>query len=116
MKKIKRYELDILHSDYHILNSYITRKFSLPSQLEQPKDFENELLNGIAEFDIQRIVDDYEKDLTELHDEKTVLLTETMLEEFVFKYIDVLAEELRSVRHGKSKLNVLDYRWENKQE
>ena len=25
MEKIKRYELDILHNDYHILNSYIVK-------------------------------------------------------------------------------------------
>ena len=72
------------------------------------------MLNEITEFDIKKIVDDYEKDIVELHDEKTVLLTEAMLEEFVFKYTDVLADELYSVRQGYSKLNVMDYRWENK--
>lgn len=116
MEKLKNYKLDVLHSDYHILNSYITRKYKLPSRLELPKSFENELLNEIAEFDIKQIADDYEKDIAELYDENTMLLTEDMLEEFVVKYIGVLVEELRSVRWGQSKLNVLDYCWENKQE
>ena len=116
MEKIKRYELDILHGDYHILNSYIAKKYSLPGCLTLPKAFEMELLNGITEFDIKKIVDDYEKDIVELHHEKTVLFTEAMLEEFVFKYTDVLADELYSVRQGYSKLNVMDYRWENKRE
>lgn len=82
MKKIKRYELDILHNDYHILNSYIVRKYALPRHLELPKSFENELINEITEF--------------------------------VLKYIDILADELHSVRNGRSELNVLDYKWENK--
>ena len=116
MEKIKRYELDILHKDYHILNSYIVGKYALPSHLELPKTFKNELLNEITEFDIKKLVSDYENDIVELYDEKTVLLTETMLEEFVLKYIDVLADELYSIRHGDSKLNVLDYKWENKRE
>ena len=116
MEKIKRYELDILHGDYHILNSYIAGKYSLPGCLTLPKDFEKELLNGIAEFDIKKIAGDYEKDIVELHEEKTVLLTEAMLEEFVFKYTDVLADELYSVKRGHSKLNVMDYRWDNKRE
>ena len=99
-----------------ILNSHIVRKYSLPSHLELPKAFENELLNGITEFDIKKIVSDYEKDIVGLCDEKTVLLTETMLDEFILKYIGVLADELYSVRQGCSKLNVLDYRWENKRD
>ena len=114
MKKIKRYELDILHNDYRILNSYIVRKYALPSHLEIPKAFENELLNEITEFDIEKIVSDYENDVVELYDEKTVLLTKAMLEEFVLKYIDILADELHSVRNGCSKLDVLAYKWENK--
>ena len=100
MEKIKRYELDILHKDYHILNSYIVKKYALPNHLEPPKNFENELLNEITEFNIEKIISDYENDIVELYDEKTVLLTETMLEEFVLKYIDVLADELYSIRHG----------------
>lgn len=114
MEKIKRYELDILHNDYHILNSYIVKKYTLPSHVEVPKAFENELLNGITEFDIKKIVSDYENDVVESSDEKTMLLTEAMVEEFVLKYIDILADELHSVRNGHSKLNVLDYKWENK--
>ena len=114
MKKIKRYELDILHNDYYILNSYIAGKYVLPRHLEVPKDFEDEPLNGITEFDIKEIVSAYENDVVEVRNEKTELLTEAMLEEFVLKYIDVLADELHSVKNGHSKLNVLDYKWENK--
>jgi len=114
MEKIKRYELDILHNDYHILNSYIVKKYTLPSHLELPMAFENELLSGITEFDIEKLVNDYENDVVESLDETTMLLTEAMVEEFVFKYTDILADELHSVRDGHSKLNVLDYKWENK--
>lgn len=114
MTNIKSYKLDILHNDYHILNSYITKKYVLPAYLELPKDYEKEALNGITEFDVKQIVQDYRNDIVELSNEKTVLLTEDMLEEFVLKYIDIIADELCSVRNAHSKLNVLDYKWENK--
>lgn len=114
MEKIKSYELTILHNDYHILNSYIAKKYNLPSYLETPKEFEDELINGITEFDMDKLISDYQNDIVEVSDEKTVLLTEDMLEEFVAEYIDVLADELRNIRNGHSRLNVLDYRWENK--
>ena len=114
LEKIKRYELDILHNDYRILNSYIVRKYTLPSHLEMPISFENEVLCEITEFDIEKMICDYENDVTELCEGETVLLTEAMLEEFVMHYIDRLVDELQSVRNGNSTLKVLDYRWENK--
>lgn len=114
MEKIKRYELDILHKDYRVLNAYIVKRYTLPSRLEIPKAFEKELLNGITGFDIKKLIHDYQNDIVECSDEKTVLLTECMLEEFVSKYIDILADELCGARQGCPKLNVLDYKWENK--
>ena len=114
MEKLKNYELDILHKDYHILNSYIAGNYALPRQLELSTAFGNEVLNEITEFDIEQLVSNYEKDIIEVCEEKTVMLTEAMLEEFVSKYIDELADELESVRQGHSKLNVLSYKWEYK--
>lgn len=70
MAKIKPYEVDILHNDYHILNSYIAKKYTLPTHLELPKDWEREALNGITEFDVEQIVQDYRNDIVELHNEK----------------------------------------------
>ena len=114
LEKIKSYRLDVLHNDYHILNSYIVKNYSLPEQLGLPQGFEKELINGITEFDIQKMLYDYENDVVEKIEQKTVLLTEDMLEEFVTKYVDVLADELSCIRQGYSKINVLDYKWENK--
>jgi len=105
-----------LHNDYHILNSYISKKYEMPDYLELPTEFESELLSEVTQFDIEKLISDYQNDIVEVSDEKTVLLTEDMLEEFVAEYIDVLVDELRSIRTGRSRLNVLDYRWENKKE
>lgn len=60
------------------------------------------------------MITDYKADLTVRIDEKTVLLTEEILEEFVERYVDLAARELVSAREGKSILNALDYSWKNK--
>ena len=114
LSKIKSYELDILHADYQVLNSFIAKKYDMPMQIEIPKNYCKEELNEITEFDIGQIIHAYETDITEIVNNKTVMLTEEMLEEFVSKYIEIIADELRSVKNGKSLLNVLDYKWENK--
>ena len=114
MGRISRYELEFLHNDYHILNSYIIGKYDMPKQLELPDNFEKESINQITEFDANRIISEYENDISENVTGNTTFLTESMLEEFVDKYIGLLSDELQSVRKGGSLLNPLDYKWENK--
>lgn len=115
MSKLASYELTVLHKDYSILNSYISSKYDMPLDIKKPADYDGEVINEIALFDIDKIISDYEEDLKTQIDEKPVLLTEEMLEEFVEKYADLMAKEIESVKTGKSVLNALDYSWENKQ-
>ncbi|MDD6631264.1 MAG: hypothetical protein SOT58_04440 [Agathobacter sp.] len=110
MEKIKSHELEVLHTDYHILNSFISHKYDMPV-LEIEADMQNEILNAIAPFDISGIIREYERDIVENIDQKAVILTESMLEEYVSEYVDLAARELCSSRKGKSILNTDDYKW-----
>ena len=110
MEKIKSYELEVLHTDYHILNSFISHKYDMPV-LEIEVDMQNEILNAIAPFDIPGIIREYERDIVENIDQKAVILTESMLEEYVSEYVDLTANGLCSAREGKSILNTEDYKW-----
>lgn len=114
LSKIKSYKLDILHQDYRILNSYIDKHYDLPKQIKVPDRFNAESLNDITAFDVEKLINDYSNDLHEFVNEKTKLLTEEMIEEFISKYIDILASELLSIQKGHSTLNALDYKWLNK--
>lgn len=111
IKKLKCYKLDILHNDYHILNSYIANKYILPNHLEIPYAFENELINELTTFDINTIINNYKNDIVESCNQKTIMLTESMIDEFILKYTDTLIEALHNAKNGKLKLNVRDYCW-----
>lgn len=115
MSKIPASRLNILHSDYALLNGYIAGKYNMPLELEAPKDFEKEELNAIVLFDAEKIMEDYKRDITEPVTGKTVFLTEAMLDEFISEYIDLLIREIESISEtGKSTLNTMDYKWEKK--
>lgn len=111
LNRLPSCQLNVLHQDYHILNAYISGKYSLPFGLELPVAFDREPLNEIAGFDPESLIRDYRSDLTEAPEGKTVLLTEEMLEEFLSEYLEEAENELRAVRSGHSLLNVLDYSW-----
>lgn len=114
MSRLESYELTVLHRDYSILNSYIAGKYDMPVKIVIPDDFEKEKINEITSFDLEKLITDYQNDLATSIDEKTVLLTEEVLDEFVRKYVPLVRKELESIKTGKSILNVLDYSWENK--
>lgn len=114
MAKLKSYELDILHQDYHILNSYFAKHYKMPKELEIPEGFEAERLNEIVAFDAQKLVSDYLNDLHEAPGQKTCILTEEVVEEFISKYTEPLMNELNSIKAGSSRLEALQYKWERK--
>lgn len=95
-------------------NSYITKQFDLPKQIEIPSGFEKESRKDITVFHVEKMVNDYSKDLQVVVNEKTKILTEEMLDEFISKYVNILEEELVNMQKGDSQLNVLDYKWINK--
>ena len=114
MSRISKYDLTFLHSDYHLLNSYITEKYDLPDHLELPANFSNEPIRRITDFNVEKAISDYENDLVEKAEGQTKFLTERILEEFIAEYTDILANELRSIKQGVTTLHAGDYQWENK--
>ena len=114
MQKLKSYKLDILHKDYAILNSYVVRRYPLPCRIVLPEGFDAEPLHRITKFDAEALICKYENDLLASDSGTLEMLTEDVLEEFAAKYVDILTDELRAVRRGRSLLNAADYRWERK--
>jgi len=106
---IKSHELKVLHGDYHILNYYISTKYSLPSHISLPEGFENEPVNEISSFDTDKLIRDYHDDISETHDEKTVILTEDILEEFIARYLDIALAELSAAHSGSPCLEPENY-------
>ena len=104
-------EVPVLHNDYHILNSYIVRKYNLRNILGSTFSLENEPLCQIAPFWIDDFLAEMAHDFTEQTAGNTVFLTENMLDEYVSTYIPLAIEEVRSIKKGRSVLKATDYAW-----
>ncbi len=104
-------EVPLLHSDYHILNSYIVKKYGLKNILEPFENIDNQAINGIAEFIINDFIEDMSGDFTEQTTGKTHFLTEAMVDSFVDKYIPLAKKEIESIMQGHFILQACDYAW-----
>lgn len=104
-------EVPILHNDYHILNSYIVRKYNIRNILEGSFSLEREPLRHIAPFLLNDFLEQLAHDFTEQTAGNPVFLTESMLDEYVKIYIPLAIEEVNNIRNGRSVLKSTDYAW-----
>ena len=104
-------EVPILHRDYHILNSYVVSNYQIHNILKQDYTLEHEQINDIVPFRIRAFLDEMSGDFTEHTTGTTVFLTESMLDEFVDRYIPLAIEEVKCLKKGMSTLRIGDYVW-----
>lgn len=101
----------ILHRDYHVLNRYIRERWHLRYELTIPEDLENEDIFHIAEFEIPGFLKALQDDFSETVEEKTVYVTEEMIDEFMERYYPVIAIEFSHAVTGDFQLRAADYAW-----
>lgn len=104
-------EVTVLHNDYHILNSYIVKRYNIQNVLEKSINLEQEPIGKIAPFRMNEFVEEMSYDFTEQTTGVPYFLKESMLDEFVDKYIPIGLEELQSIQGGKFILQAHDYAW-----
>jgi len=104
-------EIQVLHNDYHILNAYIVSKYKIHNELEGTFALDNEPINEIATFHIDKFLTELSYDFMEQPSGRTYYLTENMLDEFIEKYISLAVDEIKNIKTGKSRLKPSDYAW-----
>lgn len=97
-------EVALLHKDYHILNSYIVKKYNVTNILNTPVDIGREPIQDIAEFRLNGFVDDMSNDFTEQISGSTCFVTESMLDKFIAEYSEPCITELQSALRGETYL------------
>ncbi len=100
-----------LHRDYTLLNAYIVERYGIRNEAERPTDFESEPINAIAHFDLDRFLTDFAGDFTRRAEGETRYLTESMLDEFLARYLPQGLRELRTVQTGGRGLTARDMAW-----
>lgn len=106
-----REEVQILHRDYHILNSYIVKKYDIHNILGSSFSLKNEPLCDIAPFLVDEFLRELACDFTEQTKGNTVFLTESMLDEYIKTYIPLAIAEVKNIKSGSTILSVTDYAW-----
>ena len=104
-------EVQRLHQDYHILNSYIVNKYNIHNILTRDISLAATPMGRIAAFHTREFLEALSHDFIEKTQGATAYLTEALLDEFVETYLPVAIQEIKSLREGVSALRAKAYAW-----
>jgi hypothetical protein len=104
--------VEILHNDYRLLNSYLISKYRLNDEITIPSQFNNERVTEIYPFILVDFIKRMENDFVSYANGTTVYLTETMVDEFIEQCVCICLNELQAISENTSIVNPLDYAWD----
>ncbi len=104
-------EVRALHRDYHLLNPYLTQRYSLSDGLLCPPDFEKEALSHIARFDPGGLIAALKNDLSEKPEGSFTYLSPAFIDGFISASLPSCEKELRAVLRGERFLRAADFHW-----
>lgn len=104
-------EVECLHKDYHILNSYVVEKYGLQNVLEKAAISQDEPICRVAAFRIQESLHKLSEEFAEDTEGTTVFLTEDILDAFIETCMPLAVEEVKRIKCGAPGLRTGDYTW-----
>ena len=104
--------MELLHKDYSIVNHYVVSKYRLKNDLVVPKGFENEDINQLDTFDIEKFMMDMSSYFRPVEEENIFFFTKEMSDEYIEEAIYFCLKEVEKIRNGLPGIDMIEYAWE----
>lgn len=103
--------VDRLHHDYEILNSYVARKFGLTPESIAPIDLNGEPLEQLAQFDVNELVERVRGQFIPVEDDGIFFFTREMVDEYIARAVKESLEEILRFLENKECLKCSENKW-----
>lgn len=100
-----------LHNDYGLLNTYIIEKYGVSNELHIPDEIEEERIFDIYSFDLQQLEKGFQNDFQPYREGKEFFFTKNMVDEYIEKTIPICVMEINALRQGKYVIDEEIYAW-----
>lgn len=105
--------VDKLHRDYAIGNSYIIHRYRLCNDLVIPDQFEKEALNELCQFDIKWLLQSIGEYFEPVEDDGIFFFTREMTDEYIAEAVKLCLKEMEALSCGKGFIDSYDNGWDN---
>ncbi|MDE6518356.1 MAG: tyrosine-protein phosphatase [Acetatifactor sp.] len=106
--------VDKLHNDYVLINTYVVRQYQLTDDIVLPEDFEEETIYEIYPFDAGNFVAEMKQDFLSYCQGEPFFFTQELADAFIRMAMDVCARELETFWAGEAGLDEYLWAWKNK--
>lgn len=106
--------VDRLHNDYALLNTYVVGRYQLTNDIYAPQDFTDEAINRSFRFDLNRFLQEMKQDFEPYNKGAIFFFTEEMADTFIGLAVNVCGQELKAIRSGGALLDEMEYTWSSK--
>lgn len=103
--------IEKLHNDYSTVNFYVVKKYGLVNDLNVPNGFEQEDINRLCVFDVERFMSEIAAYFLPAAGEPIFFFTKEMSDEFIAEAAKYCSEEIRKLRNGDSGMDMTEYAW-----
>ena len=103
-----------LHRDYAIGNYYVVQKYDLKNEITIPDNFDDEPINRISSFDLDKLVQDMKSYFVPVNDEDTFFFTKEMTDEYITEAVDYCIHELDNLALHNEGTDCYLLAWDNK--
>lgn len=105
-------DVEVLHKDYRLLNTYIVSKYHLENYSVIPEGFEKEKINNIYPFSLANYLEDMKNDFIPYQSGETNFFTKAMVDEYITECSELCSRELINIKTGQTCVNPMNYAWE----
>lgn len=106
--------VDRLHNDYALINTYVVRQYQLTDDVVVPADFEKEAIYEIYPFDTENFIAEMKGDFLPYCQGELFFFTEELADAFIRMAVDECSRELEALWAGKAGLDEYLGAWKNK--
>lgn len=102
-----------LHNDYGVINSYVIDKYDISDELSIPSVINGEALLEIYPFDLEQLKMNLKGDFQAHHEEEIFFFTEKMTDEYIKRATKTCVAEIEAIREGGYIIDEEKYAWQS---
>lgn len=101
--------VDKLHMDYALINTYVVRKYQLQDDITLPQDFEDEAIHKLYPFGYENFYEELRGDYNSCQEGSLFFFTEQKADEYIEMAVEFCLKELDALSQGQAGLD--EYQW-----
>lgn len=100
-----------LHNDYGLINTYVIDKYNISDELNIPSDLNGEALIEIYPFDLEQLKINFIGDFQTRYKGEIFFFTKKMADEYIGKATKMCVAEIEAIREGGYIIDEVKYAW-----